>query len=469
MSRINTNVQSLFAINNLARANEDLSTSLMRLSSGLRINSASDDPSGLIVSEALRGEKASLSQAIDNSIRAGNIVATTEAALNEVSALLINIKDLVTEAANSGALSDSEIAANQMAIDNAVASITRIAKTTAFGGQNLLNGNLAFRTSGISAAELAQVSLYAVEFGSNSNVQVTVNITTSAQAATTVALSATSALAAAVSFQVGGNLGSEVLSFATGTKASAITDAINNFSDAVGVSAVLNASGVKITLYSTEYGSDAFVAVSEISGTLAGRGATYDEGRDAAGTVNGMTGVGDGLNLTIKTSVLDMKVTLDDTFGTGSSSYYITGGGATFQLGSVINPNGQVRLGIDSVSAGSLGNGNVGYLSDIVTGGSKSLVGGNAADAAKVIDTVITDIASTRGRLGAFVSNTIQSSVNSLRVALENVTAAESLIRDADFSAETAGLTRAQVLVSAGTSILAIANASPQAALALLG
>jgi len=469
MSRINTNVQSLFAINNLARANEDLSTSLMRLSSGLRINSASDDPSGLIVSEALRGEKASLSQAIDNSVRAGNIVATTEAALNEVSALLINVKDLVTEAANSGALSDSEIAANQMAIDNAVSSITRIAKTTRFGGQNLLNGNLAFRTSGVSAGELAQVSLYAVEFGSNSNVQVTVNVTTSAQAATTVALSGTSALGAAVSFQVGGNLGSEVLSFATGTKASAITDAVNNFSDATGVSAVLNASGTKVSLYSTEYGSDAFVSVSEISGTLAGRGATYDEGRDAAGTVNGMTAVGDGLNLTIKTSVLDMKVTLDGGFGVGSSSYYITGGGATFQLGSVINPNGQVRLGIDSVSAGSLGDGNVGYLSDIVTGGAKSLVGGNAADAAKVIDLVITDIASMRGRLGAFVSNTVQSSVNSLRVALENVTAAESLIRDADFSAETAGLTRAQVLVSAGTSILAIANASPQAALALLG
>ncbi len=79
------------------------------------------------------------------------------------------------------------------------------------------------------------------------------------------------------------------------------------------------------------------------------------------------------------------------------------------------------------------------------------------------------EVASQRGRMGAFVSNTVQSSVNALRVALENVTAAESLIRDADFTVEAAGLTRAQVLVNAGTSVLAIANATPQFALALLG
>jgi len=469
MSRINTNVTSLFAINNLARSNDDLTTALRRLSSGLRINSAADDPSGLIVSEELRGEKAALAQAIDNSVRAGNIVATAEAALNEVSALLVSVKDLVVEAANSGALSDEEIEANQLAIDNAVSSITRIARTTRFAGRELLNGTLAFRTSGVDSSDLAKLSLYSVEFGGNANVQVTINVTASAQTAATVLLSATSSLAADVTFEFGGVLGAEVLSFASGAKASAVADAINNFTEGTGVSAVLNASGVKIDLYSTDYGSSAFVSVREIDGTLPGQGVDYDVGQDAGGTINGVTAVGDALSLTLKSTVLDVRVLLDTAFGIGTSTFYVTGGGAIFQLGSVVNPNGQVRLGIDSLTASNLGNNNDGYLSDIVTGGSKTLVEGKAADAAKVLDAVIMDVAGIRGRLGAFVSNVVDPTVNSLQVAYENVAAAESLIRDADFSAETASLTRAQVLVSAGSTILAIANASPQAALALLG
>ena len=117
------------------------------------------DPSGLIVSEALRGEKASLAQAIDNSTRAGNMVGTAESALSEVSALLVSIKDLVTDAANSGAMSDAEMDANQLAIDSAVDSVTRIAKTTRFSGQYLLIGYLPYRTSGVTASQLAGVKL----------------------------------------------------------------------------------------------------------------------------------------------------------------------------------------------------------------------------------------------------------------------------------------------------------------------
>jgi len=466
MSRINTNIQSLMAVHNLNKANDDLAQSLARLSSGLRINTAADDPSGLIVSEALRGEKASIAQAIENSTRAGNIVGTAEAALSEVSALLVGIKDLVTEAANSGALSDAELDANQLAIDSAVSSITRIAKTTRFSGQYLLNGNLAYRTSGVTASQLAGVKLYGVEFGGSSNVAVSVAVTTSAQAGTLDI--AASSITEDVTFEVRGNLGSEVLSFTSSTDTSSIAAAINTFTDATGVSATV-VSASKISLYSDTFGSDAFVAVNEVSGSVTGLSGTYDAGQDAAGTINNVTAVGDGLNLSLKTTVLDLKVTLDDGFGTGTSTFRVTGGGATFQLGSVIDPNGQVRMGIDSVTAGNLGNGNVGYLSSIVTGGDNSILDGGAGTAAKILDTVISDVASLRGRLGAFVSNTVQSSVDSLQVALENVTAAESLIRDADFTVEAAGLTRAQVLVNAGTSVLAIANATPQYALALLG
>src|SRR5512137_733879 len=139
MARINTNVPALVAQTNLRRSQRDLQTSLERLASGLRINRGADDPAGLIVSENLRSEIAGVTQAIDNSQRAVNVIATAEGALNEVASLLVDIQGLVVQGANKGALSDDEIRANQLQINSAVESITRIANTTTFGGQALLN------------------------------------------------------------------------------------------------------------------------------------------------------------------------------------------------------------------------------------------------------------------------------------------------------------------------------------------
>ena len=105
MSRINTNVSALVAQNNLQRSNSDLRTSLQRLSTGLRINRGADDPAGLIVSERLRSEISAVDQATDNIERASNVIATTEAGLQEINTLLVSIKSLTIEAANTGALS----------------------------------------------------------------------------------------------------------------------------------------------------------------------------------------------------------------------------------------------------------------------------------------------------------------------------------------------------------------------------
>jgi len=137
MSRINTNVSSLIAQRNLATNNTSLSESLTRLSTGLKINRGADDPSGLIVSERLRGEIQGVNQAIENAERATNVIATTEGALAEINALLTSIKSLTIEAANTGAFSPEEIEANQLEIDSAVEAITRISNTTSFAGLNL--------------------------------------------------------------------------------------------------------------------------------------------------------------------------------------------------------------------------------------------------------------------------------------------------------------------------------------------
>lgn len=148
MTRINTNLSSLTAQHSLQRANDSLGTALTRLSTGLRINSGKDDPAGLIASQQLGSEVNSIGQSIKNSQRAGNIIATADAALGEVSSLLSDVRTLVQSSANKGAISDAEIAANQVQVDNALDAITRISQTTVFAGQKLLNGSKSFSVTG---------------------------------------------------------------------------------------------------------------------------------------------------------------------------------------------------------------------------------------------------------------------------------------------------------------------------------
>ena len=235
MARINTNVGAIVANTNLAKSQRSLSTSLQRLSSGMRINSGSDDPAGLIASEKLRSEIQGISTAIDNSTRASNVITTADAALGEVSNLLVSIKGLVVQAANAGALSPDEIQANQLQVDSAIASITRISNTTSFAGLKLLDGSLGFITSGVATSALHDVHINTAAFGNASTIPVVVNVLQSAQ---TAALRfAQSSITNAVSLEVAGSTGVQVFSFSSGTKASAIAFAVNRLSDSTGVSA----------------------------------------------------------------------------------------------------------------------------------------------------------------------------------------------------------------------------------------
>src|SRR5690606_20502940 len=145
--RINTNVSSLISQRILERNNKSLTTSLERLSTGLKINRGADNPAGLIASENLRAEKVGIAQAIDNAERAGNIIGTAEGGLNEVSNLLTELQTLVSQSANTGGLSPEEISANQLQVDSILGTINRIAQSTAFQGTKLLNGNYDYTTS----------------------------------------------------------------------------------------------------------------------------------------------------------------------------------------------------------------------------------------------------------------------------------------------------------------------------------
>jgi flagellin len=476
MARINTNVASLVAQRGLAQSQQTLNNTLERLSTGLRINSGADDPAGLIASEALRSEIAGINQAVDNSQRASNVISTAEGALNEVASLLLNIKSLVVQAANSGALSPDEISANQLQVDSAIESITRISDTTTFAGLQLINGSLDYITSGVNTTDVQALHISQANFGTNASIPVQVNVITSARTADLEFRN--SAIASTVTLQIGGNDGVQTLTFTSGTHASAIAYAVNRSSDSTGVTATLinsanAASGIKFE--SNGYGSKNYVSVQAQNGgtfvTTDNTGADKKRsvGVDAVATINGALTVGDGLNIKLATSTLDVDLTLNKDFGAGQTNFAITGGGAKFQLGPQVTSNQQVNIGIQSVAASQLGDGDVGFLNDLITGGSATLVGGQAGKASQIIERAINQVAVLRGRLGAFEKNTLDTNVNSLQVALENVTSSESSIRDADFAQETANLTRAQILTQAGTSVLATANSTPQSVLSLLG
>ena len=181
MTRINTNVSSLTAQNRLNRTNNDLQTSLTRLSTGLRINSGKDDPAGLIASESLRSDITSINKALSNTQRANQIIGTADSALGQVSSLLNDIRGLVTEAANKGALSDDEIAANQLQVDSSLEAINRIAQTTTFQGRRLLDGSLDFQVAqGTGYSSVKDLQIDSANLGATGSVAVSIEIASAA-------------------------------------------------------------------------------------------------------------------------------------------------------------------------------------------------------------------------------------------------------------------------------------------------
>jgi flagellin len=484
MSRINSNVPSLVAQRHLTQSQESLRLALERLSSGLKINRGADNPAGLIVSERLRSEISAVRQAMDNSSRAINVIATTEGALDEVQALLTDIQGLIVEAANSGAFSDEEIAANQLQVDNAIDSITRIANTTTFAGRKLINGELDYVTSGVTQTELADVHVLGANFGSQEYVGVNVEVSQSAQKAE-LAFAGPGLSTAPVTVDIRGNDGIVTLTFPASATTVEMVNAINRQVDATGVTAVTSGTDgvLGMRLQSRDYGDKAFVSVREMGTnglfTVTDRDGLPNirtTGRDVTATVNGIAATADGLRLSFSSTLLKLELTIAETFGNGSlstglssSGFAITEGGALFQLGPQVSTNLQENIGVKSMQANKLGNSIVGYLSELKTGQSRALATGNFQEASKIIEEVITQVAVLRGRLGAFERNTLQPNIRQLQITTENLTASEATIRDTDFASETSELTRSQILVQAGNSILAIANAQSQNVLTLLG
>lgn len=517
MARINTNISSVVAQSNLARASKELSLRFERLSTGLKINRGADDPAGLIVSERIKSDVQGINSGIKNSERASSVIATTEAALNEASELLNSIKSLMVEAANTGGNSAEERDANQLQINSAIDSITRISNTASFGRLKLLNGSLDYNLSGVKASAITKARVWNASLVNQPNLQVTVDVVASAQKAGLYYNPGTTnpgRLLSAMSIEVTGKNGVQNFQFPISATLSSVVAAVNNTTSFTGVSAGLVNGGATsgIVFRSSEYGSEDFVSVRRIGApsandswrtfnfnnnsapnTTSNAGAmdwtlpalvsaSRDTGKDVQALVNGALATGRGLNLTTSTGALGADITLNENFatrpGAANSVFNITGGGALFQLGQDITAQQQTNLGIPSIAASFLGaslnsSGTIQYLSSLKTGQGNSITDSvsrnDFTQANGILDKAIDEISTLRGRLGAFERNVLQTNVRSLQSSFENLSAANSQIRDADFAQETSNMTRAQILSSSGTSVLSLANQQSQQVLQLLG
>ena len=197
-----------------------------------------------------------------------------------------------------------------------------------------------------------------------------------------------------------------------------------------------------------------------------------DAGQDVAATINGVAATADGRTAKVNSEFLDVSIQLTTAGAQANgtiAAFTITGGGAVFNLTPNVDIGGQSSIGISNMAARRLGDVNQGFLDDLGSGKGSNLVDGDLAVAQEIVSAAVSEVSNMRGRLGAFQKNVIGTTIRSLGVAFENTSAVESSIRDTDFAAETADLTRNQILAQAATSVLSLANQQPQSILQLLG
>lgn len=493
--RINTNITAIRALRNLRINDRNQARSLERLSTGLRIVRASDDPSGLVISEQLRTQISSLNQAVDNSQAAANLIATADAALGEINDLLIQIRDSVTFALNTGPASPEQIAAEQDAVDQAIAAIDRIANTTRFADTPLLNGNRAIQVLETSN-EINDLNVRSVSFAAGAtSATFSVQVNVSGQFAL-ISLDGFNVPAnSSVTLRITGVRGTADVTVGTSaadatSQVVAVTSAVNRVAGFTGVFA--SNVGSQVRLRSEDVGANQAITVEVIAGNgTSFNGAVrpvgtrrFDTGQNYELSINGVQFEGNGRRFSVVNQFLDAEFSLAPLTPLGTYSFRVRNSGLFFQLNTEPLPTDGVQVGIRPMNAATLGfeeiqdfiarhNGGGagalqgGFLTSLRTGAPNDLVN-DPGNAALIVDAALDQVSGVRGFLGALQAQTIEPNIDALEVAIENLQASESSIRDLDFAEETSIFTRNQILFQAGTAVLASANLIPQTVLTLL-
>ncbi|NOY73426.1 MAG: flagellin [Gammaproteobacteria bacterium] len=504
---INTNVASLNAQRNLANSQSELTQSLTRLSSGLRINSAADDAAGLAISNRFTTQIRGFEQASRNANDGISLAQTAEGALTETTNGLQRIRELAIQSANS-TNSAADRKALQAEVNQLVAEIDRVASTTSFNGLKLLDGSFTSQSFqvGADANQTISVSVAGSTANTLGNNSVTTNNATAnfgmgvaadaavdatggnnvaaqnltivgeatatvsigvdssakivaaainaespttgvtATATTTATLSGLSA-SGTVSFELSGSnqTGVAISATVTDTDLTSLVTAINDKSGNTGISAELTNSGASVVLTSSA-GEDIAIANFEQSAA------------DASTTVTmAVTGV-DGAAVTLT----------DGDPGTEAAHLDSTTVGGQVVLNSSsrsFNVQSDIADAAGSLFAGAANAAQASELSSVSEIDISTAAGAQSAIA--VADGALSRVDSIRASLGA-TQTRFNSTISNITSTVENLTAARSRILDTDFAAETAALTRAQIMQQAGVSILSQANGLPQLALSLL-
>lgn len=460
---INTNIASLTAQRNLNQSQQALNTSLERLSSGLRINSAKDDAAGLAISERFTAQIRGLDQAVRNSNDGISMVQTAEGALDEVTTNLQRIRELAVQSANA-TNSSSDRAALQLEVAQLISEIDRVATQTSFNGVKLLDGSF---------------SSQAFQVGANAGETISVSSIASARSSSmgqSVAATSTVTLSGAVS-----GLSINSASISSTGDARDFAAAVNNSS--AGVTATANANtATGANMADDGTGAEGTLTINGVTTSSVALTGTTATDRvalvDAINAISAATGVtatntgADATGITLEAADgRNIEVALNQT----------TAGGADGFVAGTVGINAGTDYGTVSLSSdaaievsGTVTNTSLstGTIAATATGVAVSNLDissvSGANDALASIDAALSTINNSRANLGS-IQNRFESVVRSLQTTSENLSASRSRIQDADFAAETAALTKGQILQQAGTAMLAQANSLPQNVLSLLG
>jgi len=508
---INTNVASLNAQRNLNMSQSSLATSLQRLSSGLRINSAKDDAAGLAISERFTTQIRGLNQATRNANDGISLAQTGEGALAEITNNLQRIRELAVQSANA-TNSSSDRAALDLEVQQRIAEIDRTATQTSFNGQKILDGtfgNATFQV-GANVGETISVGLSTsmrstsigktADYVGGSAYSSTLNVGQQGAGVTGAALASgamTIALGSGSAVSIGGSasytgatLKGEGANSAY-AKAAAINAAgIGGLTATADTTVQLDFGALDLTAGATDtytlsintqaiytattgvtLSGDEVAAAINANASATGVTATYDstntrmtlqsvsggdiavvqtKGAGSAGTAEGFVAA-EGTNNTLNTDSMSTAASATAT-GNYHGSIRLTSA-ETITLGGAPGPAGFTATSL-ALGASALNSASVTTVA-------------NANTTISRIDAALSSVSTLRSTFGA-IQNRFESTISSLQATSENLSASRSRIQDADFAAETASLTRAQILQQSGIAMLGQANALPNNVLSLL-
>jgi len=474
---INHNTQAINTHRNLLNVDARMKRSLEHLSSGEKIVRAADAPAQLMISEQMRAQIASIKQAIENAQTGVSMVQTTEASLDEVNRLLVDIRQRAIHAANEGANDPNMLEADQFEVRNALESIDRIAQFAQFGKKKLLDGSNG--VNGLAAGKdvtFVKATTDTIQ-SPPQGYEIRINQASTRASFSTLQGFTPEIIDSGVTISVEENGRVANLTTKAGEDVDVVVRNMQNALDLDGVDVeVSKTEDNRIMFTHRKFGSEAnFTVVSDGAGLVSEVGSDpvyVNNGMDVAGTINNQLASGSGRILTASQgtdpaglSVLYEGATPGDP-SVAVGRVKVNQGSLKFQIGPDVGQKVSVALNSVSTRTVALNVPNESRFKNLSEVDVRSSQG--AEDTMRLVNKAIDDITGVRGALGAIQKNAMEANIRSLNVSREELTSAESVIRDADMAAEMSEFTRNQVIMQSGTAMLGQANQLSQNVLSLI-